>query len=135
MRAILALLLMGLSIAGACAQTREVQATALAAYQPYLGEPVEQFRFHELQSWQLVGDLKVVVFPRLNEAWLLTVDAPCTELQWTHSIGLSSSVHVVHRRFDFVVAGKDRCRINEIRPIDYKAYRDARKGKAGVGTD
>lgn len=126
-------LVMFLPAANLAAQTQAKQDAALAAYQPYLGEPVEQFRFHELQRWQLVGDLKVVVFPRLNEAWLLTVDAPCTELQWAHSIGLSSSVHVVHRRFDFVVVGKDRCRINEIRPLDYRRYLADRREKPAAG--
>jgi hypothetical protein len=117
----------------ASAQTREVQEKRLAEYLPYAGEPVEKFQFWDLIRYELVGEYKVIVWPRLNEAYLITVDAPCNDLEWAHSIGLTSSVHQVNRRFDFVVAGKDKCRINEIRPIDYKKYLADRKESKDSG--
>ena len=117
----------------ASAQTREVQEKRLAEYLPYAGEPVEKFQFWDLIRYELVGEYKVIVWPRLNEAYLITVDAPCNDLEWAHSIGLTSSVHQVNRRFDFVVAGKDKCRIKEIRPIDYKKYLADRKESKDSG--
>ena len=117
----------------ASAQTREVQEKRLAEYLPYAGEPVEKFQFWDLIRYELVGEYKVIVWPRLNEAYLITVDAPCNDLEWSHSIGLTSSVHQVNRRFDFVVAGKDKCRIKEIRPIDYKKYLADRKESKDSG--
>ena len=126
---ILALLL----ATSASAQTREVQQERLSAYLPYAGEPVDRFQFWDLQRWELVGEYKVVVWPQLNEAYLLTVDPPCNDLEWTQKVGLSSTAHVVSKRFDSVMTGKDKCRINEIRPIDYKKYladRKAAKAKA-----
>ncbi|MBX3698637.1 MAG: DUF6491 family protein [Dokdonella sp.] len=117
----------------ASAQTREVQEKRLAEYLPYAGQPVEKFQFWDLIRYELVGEYKVIVWPRLNEAYLITVDAPCNDLEWAHSIGLTSSVHQVNRRFDFVVAGKDKCRIKEIRPIDYKKYLADRKESKDSG--
>jgi len=111
----------------ASAQTAETQDKALSAYLPYAGEPIDRFRFWDLQRWELVGDYKVVVWPRLNEAYLLTVDAPCQDLRWAQTIGLTSTANSVSRRFDSVVVGKDKCRINEIRPIDYRKYLADRK--------
>lgn len=117
----------------ASAQTRETQEKRLSEYLPYSGEPVDRFQFWDLQRWELVGEYKVIVWPRLNEAFLLTVDAPCNDLEWTDKIGVTSSVHMVSQKFDSVVVGHQKCRINEIRPIDYKKYladRKAAKGEA-----
>ena len=130
---ILFALLAALAATTAVAQTREVQEKRLAEYLPYAGEPVEKFQFWDLIRYELVGEYKVIVWPRLNEAYLITVDAPCNDLEWAHSIGLTSSVHQVNRRFDFVVAGKDKCRIKEIRPIDYKKYLADRKESKDSG--
>ena len=130
---ILFALLAALATTTAVAQTREVQEKRLAEYLPYAGEPVEKFQFWDLIRYELVGEYKVIVWPRLNEAYLITVDAPCNDLEWAHSIGLTSSVHQVNRRFDFVVAGKDKCRIKEIRPIDYKKYLADRKESKDSG--
>lgn len=128
-------LVLGLAVAaGVQAQTRQTQAEALARYLPYAGAPVDSFRFFDLTSWELVAPDKVVVWPRLNEAYLLTVDQPCSELQWARAIGVTSTAGTVSRRFDAVTVGRERCRINEIRPIDYRRYkqdRDAAKSAPG----
>ncbi len=113
----------------ASAQTREKQEKALSQYLPYAGTPVDRIQFWELQRWELVGEYKVVVWPRINEAYLLTVDGPCNDLQWKEAIGVTSTANVVNRRFDSVVVGHDKCRINEIRPIDFKKYLADRKEK------
>lgn len=112
---------------GACAQTREVQERNLAEYMEYAGEPVDHFRFWRLTSWELVGPRQLVVWPTLKEAWLLTVDQPCTDLEWAKAISLTSSAHTVSARFDSVDVGREKCRIMEIRPIDYAQYRKDRR--------
>ncbi len=126
MKAMLALFVLLLATS-ASAQTRDTQEKALSEYLPYAGEPVDRFQFWDLQRWELVGDYKVVVWPRLNEAYLLTVDPPCQDLPWAQKIGVTSTAHSVSKRFDSVVVGKFKCRINEIRPIDYKKYLADRK--------
>ncbi len=113
----------------AFAQTAEKQEKALSEYLPYAGEPVDRFQFWDLQRWELVGEYKVVVWPRLNEAYLLTVDPPCQDLRWAQKIGVTSTANSVSKSFDSVVVGKFKCRINEIRPIDYKKYLSDRKAK------
>ena len=113
----------------ASAQTREKQEKALIQYLPYAGTPVDRFQFWDLQRWELVGEYKVVVWPRLNEAYLLTVDPPCQDLRWAQKIGVTSTANSVSKSFDSVVVGKFKCRINEIRPIDYKKYLADRKAK------
>lgn len=111
------------------AQTRERQQEALEAYLPYAGAPVDSFRFWNLTQWELVAPTKVVVWPKLQEAYLLTVDEPCSELEWAKSIAVTSSVQRVTARFDSVKVGRDECRINEIRPIDYRKYQQDRKAR------
>jgi hypothetical protein len=119
-RPALAALALGLLACGpAGADTRATMRENLARYEPYLGAPVESFPFWTLYKWQLVGPLQVVVWSNTKDAWLLTVESPCTRLEWSHGIGLSSNVsHHVTRRLDAVVLGTDSCRIEEIRPID-----------------
>lgn len=125
------IVLAGLLLAsGAQAQTRERQQESLDAYLPYAGAPVDRFQFWKLTDWQLVGENKVIVWPRLNQAFLLTVDEPCMDLEWANAIAVTSSTHMVSVRFE---AGKDTCRINEIRPIDYKKYRQDRAAAKGDG--
>lgn len=117
-----------IAIVPAQAQTVERQQEALDAYLPYAGEPVDRFQFLNLIQWELVGRDKVIVWPRLNQAFLITVDMPCMDLEWAKSIALTSSARSVSARFDSVKTGKDTCRINEIRPIDIKKYRQDREG-------
>lgn len=122
------LILLALLATGvASAQTREKQAERLSEFQPYVGEPVDRFQFWELVRFELVGEYQIVVWSRLKEAYLITVDGPCNDLEWEHSISLTSSVNMVNARFDYVLAGKSRCRIHEIRPIDYARYLKDRK--------
>ena len=127
------LVLAAMMIAGeATAQTRERQQEALDAYLPYAGAPMDSFRFWKLTQWELVAPTKVVVWPKLQEAYLLTVDEPCSELEWAKSIAVTSSVQRVTARFDSVKVGRDECRINEIRPIDYRKYQQDRKARASA---
>ena len=127
-----ALVLAVLCIDGAHAQTRKTQQENLERFEKYTGEPVEQFQFWSLYKWQLVAPNKVVVWPTINEAYLLTVDEPCPGLEWARSIGVTSKQrHLVSRKFDFVTYGKGQCQINEIRPIDYKTMlKDGPEAKA-----
>ena len=107
---------------GAPAQTRKTQAENLDRYEKYLGDPIDEFQFWPpLYKWELVGPTKVVVWPTINEAYLITVNEPCPRLEWAKAIGVTSQQrHYVNRKFDYVTYGGDRCQIREIRPIDYR---------------
>lgn len=111
-----------LSIASAGAQTRKTQQENLERFEKYAGAPIDQFEFWSLYKWQLVGPEKVVVWPTINDAYLLTVDSPCPGLEWAKTIGVTSKQrHIVSSKFDYVTYGRGQCQISEIRPIEYKA--------------
>jgi hypothetical protein len=111
---------------GALAQTRETQQKSLEKYQPYVGEPVERFQFWKMVEWELVAPDKVVVWTTIKDAFLITVEQPCSDLEWAKGIGVSSSQHFVHTRIDAVEFRHERCPIAEMRPIDYKRYLEDR---------
>jgi len=107
--------------AGAQAQTRKTQQENLDRYERYAGDPIDEFNFWTMYKWSLVGSEKVVVWPNINEAYLVTVEKPCPGLEWARGISVTSQqTHTVSRKFDFVKFGKGQCQIKEIRPIDYK---------------
>jgi hypothetical protein len=108
------------SLAGvAQADTRATMQETLDHYAPYVGEPVDGFTFWSLHKWKLTGPEQVIVWPTIKDAWLVTVEKPCPRLEWARGIGLSSQQsHQVQVRSDHVQVGNQRCRIEEIRPID-----------------
>jgi len=113
--------LAALAASTAHADTRKTQQENLARFEKYAGAPVDQFEFWSLYKWQLVGPEKVVIWPTINEAYLVTVDSPCPGLEWANSIAVTSKQsHMVSTRFDFVKYDKGQCQISEIQPIDYK---------------
>jgi hypothetical protein len=77
-----------------------------AAYAAAAGEPVRNFRFFELYSWEPLGNSQLAVYTRPNEAWLLTVSGPCPDLDFTNVIGLTSNLHEVSINFDKVLTGR-----------------------------
>lgn len=128
------ILFVSVLLLAACAtRPDDREAAALARYEAAAAEPVASFRFQRLDGYTVLGPERVVVWTRPREAFLLAVDAPCSELPWVSAIGLTSSLGSVHARFDAVLAGRERCRIREIRPVDVKALREAeRKARSGT---
>jgi hypothetical protein len=117
-----------LAVGLAHADTRATQQHNLEKYTPYLQAPVEEFEFWTLYKWQLVGPEQVVVWSTIKDAYLITVEKPCPRLEWAHGIGLTSTqTHKIARRLDFVTFEHDRCRIEEIQPIDTRRMDQERK--------
>lgn len=114
---------------GACAANspREREALRLEQVERFAGDPVEDFRFWQMQSWEPLGPLQLLVWTRINEAWLLRVQKPCSGFEFAHTIALSSTHNRVHRRFDAVLFDRQRCRIEEIRPVDGRALKQERR--------
>lgn len=117
----------GLAVAGAAhADTRATMQETLERYTPFVGEPVEAFTFWSLHKWKPAGPTKLIVWPTIKDAYLVTVEDPCPRLEWARGIGLSSQQsHQVRVRTDYVETGGQRCRIEEIRPIDLEAMNAA----------
>lgn len=122
------LLLTMLAALGACKsmKNREPDEQVLARYMDNAGAPIDRFSYlGRFDSWRALSRDKVAVWTGINEAYLLTVDSPCNNLQFTSSIGLTNTTGTVTRGFDSVLIGNDeRCRIREIRKIDYKKVRE-----------
>ena len=56
----------------------------------------------------------------MSDDYLLTLQQPCSGLQFTNRIGVSSTTGTVNRGLDSVLFEHRRCAITEIRPVDYK---------------
>ena len=117
-----------------CATSPKVSdAEKLALYREHAGEPVPHFRyFGSLNGWTPLGREALAVWTRPNEAFLLELSAPCPDLDFAPAISLSESLHQVSARFDRVTPlGHNTmtipCRIEQIRPLDAKALRQAQK--------
>lgn len=125
MRILLALALSAVCFSGLVhADTAAYQAKQLAKYERYAGPPIDEFTMTSLYQWQVVGPQNVVAWPTINKAYLLTVEKPCTRLQWTNALGISQEMSMkVTQKFDFVTFDHQRCPISKIQPIDYKALR------------
>ena len=121
-----------LSLAG-CATNRPDDATMLAMYRAHAGQPVKSISlFGHINGWTPIGDSALAVWTRPSEAYLLELDGPCYDLEYTPFIALTSTLNRVSARFDKVLV-RDRdvvsipCRINTIRPLDVTAIRAAEK--------
>jgi hypothetical protein len=110
---------------------RQRQAAALERHMMFAGEPVESFYLRLMQEWQPLGETHVVVYTALNEAWLLALDQPCSGLDFAQAIQLTSTGSRVFNRFDSVRFDQQFCRIQEIRPIDVRAMKEARRSEPG----
>lgn len=95
-------------------------------YSEYAGEPVKSFYMANFDGWSAVSKDQLVVWSGLNKAYLLTVTGYCPDLQFANAIAVTSTGNTVDR-FEKVIVGRDRCLINEIRPIDVKQMKADRK--------
>ena len=111
-----------LAAGAARADTRAHQEAELARFQRYAGPPVEQFTLFDLWKWQGLGPQWIAVWSTVNDAWLIRVESSCNRLDWTHGISLTQRMRQqVTQKFDYVVFASQRCKIEEIRPVDYRA--------------
>jgi hypothetical protein len=95
-------------------------------YTDYAGEPVKSFYMNNFDGWTAVSKDQLVVWSGFNKAYLLTVTGYCPDLQFAHAIAVTSTGNTVDR-FEKVIVGRDRCLINEIRPLDTKQLKADRK--------
>lgn len=132
--AILALTLAVVGCAAGGAGPADRDAAQLERYRAFAGAPVKDFHFWQLDRWEVLGDLELVVWTSPREAYLLQLQRPCTGLTFANTIALTSTQQRVYSRFDSVLFENQRCRISEIRGVDGKAYKAARRDeKAAEG--
>ena len=107
----------------------ERDAANLAEYEQFAGAPVDGFHFWDIDRYVRLGKSDVVVYTKINEAFLIRVEKPRPGLDFTHGISVTSTQRRVSQRFDFVQFEGQRCAIDEILPIDVKAYKAAQRGE------
>jgi hypothetical protein len=122
-------MLLTVTLAACASQSpRERDAEAYALYRDFAGEPVNEFTYlGHYDGWRALGRNVLAIQTGLSEAYLITVQGPCSDLPFAHTIGLTSTANTVHRGLDAVLVGRDRCPISEIRPVDYAALRKAQR--------
>ena len=124
----------------ACATNRMSDTDRLTMYQANAGEPVKRIRYFNAMGWDRVDDQHVVLNMRPKESWLVKVSGPC--LDWGSAspvLRLSSSGAYVMAKFDRILTEGSpvSCRIEEIRPVDVNAVREAEtamRAQASSGT-
>ena len=95
-------------------------------YSDYAGEPVKSFYMHKFDGWSPVSKDQLVVWSGINQAYLIRVTGYCPDLQFANAIAVTSTANTVDK-FEKVIVGRDRCLINEIRPLDTKQMKADRK--------
>ena len=95
-------------------------------YHEYTGEPVKSFYMNNLDGWAPVSKDEIVVWSGLNKAYLIKVTGYCPDLQFANAIAVTSTASTVDK-FEKVIVGRDRCFIQEIRPVDVKQMKADRK--------
>ena len=115
------ILIAGAALLAACASNR-VQLD----YTDYAGEPVKSFYMNNFNGWSAVSRDQLVVWSGINEAYLLSLSGYCPDLQFAHTIAVTSTANTVDK-FEKVIVGRDRCLIKEIRPVDVKQMKADRK--------
>jgi hypothetical protein len=104
----------------------------LARVQAVAGQRLGSISFlGSLSSWEPLDDQHVLLYPRPNEAYLLTV-VPCPDLNTAISVGVTSRFSRITQGIDSIVPGNMSatsypCRIQDIRRVDVKALRAADK--------
>ena len=130
------ILMLGLAVLlSACSTTRLSDAETLALYRTHAGEPVKDFQyFGQINGWTPLGNSALAVWTKPSQAYLLELYGPCQDLDYAPAISLSNFGSRVSARFDSVqVLGggtgsiRIACRIENIRPLDVKALKQAQK--------
>jgi len=95
-------------------------------YHEYTGEPVKSFYMSNFDGWAPVSKDELIVWTGINKAYMLKVTGYCPDLQFAHAIAVTSTASTVDK-FEKVIVGRDRCFIQEIRPVDVKQMKADRK--------
>jgi hypothetical protein len=90
-------------------------------YESYAGAPIDHFTWlGHYDGWEALGREDLVLFTSVNNAYLLKVSPPCHDLRTAERVGLTSTGGSVYARLDSVTTRTWRCRILQIRRVDYR---------------
>src|SRR5262245_55379106 len=116
-----------MALLSGCAATLKKLSEPKLNYTEYAGEPVKSFYMRSTDNgWSPVSKDQLVVWAGINEAYLIKVAGYCPDLQFVNAVGVTNSGGTVDK-FEKVLVGRDKCFIEEIRPIDTKQMKADRK--------
>lgn len=104
-------------------------------YNALAGPSVNTVFFSSLMGWHAVdatatalGPTQIIVQTGIKKAYLLTLYAPCRDLDFSVQIALTSSGRQLSAGFDkILIPNRQSCRIRTIQQIEVKAMRAAEK--------
>jgi Family of unknown function (DUF6491) len=129
----ISLILLTITLLAACAgrSPRERDAEAYERYRAFAGAPIDEFTYlGRYEGWRSLGRNVLAIQTSLSDAYLLTVQGPCSELEFANTIALTSTSNTVRRGLDSVRTGRANCTITEIRPVNYGELRKAEREQA-----
>lgn len=118
-----ACLLVAAALLAACSgiPLEQRDAAERARFEAYAGKPVDHLTWlTEYQGWQPISPNQLVIWTGINDAYLVTVFRPCTDLMFARHIVLHPTAHTLYAHFDSVHAEGWSCIIDTIRPVDYR---------------
>jgi Family of unknown function (DUF6491) len=107
---------------------REDDRETVQRYLQYAGTPIDRFsKLGGFSGWRSLDRDQLVVWTGINKAYLLRIATPCEDPRFVNTIGVDARGGSQVSTFDSIIVGDDRCRILEIREVDYKRMKqDAR---------
>jgi hypothetical protein len=140
-----ACLLVAAALLAACSgiPLKQREAAERARFEAYAGPPVDHLTWlTDYNGWEPISRDQLVLWTDINDAYLITVFRPCTNLMFARRIGLHPTASTVYAHFDSVHVDRWNCIIKTIQPVDYRrmqrdlrqqheAEKRARAGKTG----
>jgi hypothetical protein len=115
---------------------RERDAEAYERYRDFAGAPIDDFTYlGRYDGWSSLGRNVLAIRTSVSDAYLLTVQGPCSDLEFANTIALTSTGNTVRRGLDSVRVGRVSCTITEIRPVNYAEMRKAEREEAARASD
>ena len=119
-------LVTGLAAACATGPARFETSATLERYESYALAPVRDFTSFDLLWWEPLTRNRLVLWNGVNEAYLVTVWNSCQDLKFAQAIRVTKTGNTIST-FEAVKVGRERCQIEEIRPIDVRRMKAERK--------
>ena len=110
MKARFPLILLTAAVLAGCAgqSPRERDTEAYELYRDFAGAPIDEFTYlGNYDGWRSLGKNVLAVQTGMRDAYLITVQGPCSELSFANTIALTSTGNTVRRGLDSVRVGGD----------------------------
>ena len=116
-----------LALPSAQADTRERREQRLAQVLAYSGAPVDSVRYRGTDSWEALGDHSLLLWETRQRAYFVDVQSNCDDSPWANAILVDFRNLTLDSKFDSILVGGSRCRIEEIRPVDVPGLKTAQR--------